>query len=108
MDSSDEEDDTAEWACSVAPAEAPPGFAYAPCPPMATEEEQRALVGRRVLVAHDSKQATGWFLGKVRLHRGQEGLPDGQLQGHLPQEGDRRRAVWGCGLRALAGQLRRR
>lgn len=68
MDSSDEEDDTAEWACSVAPAEAPPGFAYAPCPPMATEEEQRALVGRRVLVAHDSKQATGWFLGNVRFY----------------------------------------
>ena len=34
---------------------------------MATEEEQRALVGRRVLVAHYSKQATGWFLGKVRF-----------------------------------------
>ena len=32
-----------------------------------TEEQQRALIGRRVLVAHDSKQATGWYLGKVRF-----------------------------------------
>ena len=40
---------------------------YATCPPLDTETEQRALVGRRVLVAHDSEKATGWFIGTVRF-----------------------------------------
>ena len=54
MEDSDEDDDTAElvWVCGAAPKKSPEGYTYAPCPPLETEEEQRALVGRRVLVAH--------------------------------------------------------
>ena len=54
MEDSDEDDDTAElvWVCGAAPEKPPEGYTYAPCPPLETEEEQRALVGRRVLVAH--------------------------------------------------------
>ena len=54
MEDSDEDDDTAElvWVCGAAPERPPEGYTYAPCPPLETEEEQRALVGRRVLVAH--------------------------------------------------------
>ena len=54
MEDSDEDDDTAElvWVCGAAPENSPEGYTYAPCPPLETEEEQRALVGRRVLVAH--------------------------------------------------------
>ena len=36
-------------------------------PPLETAAEQSALVGRRVLVAHDSKHATGWFMARVRF-----------------------------------------
>ena len=67
MDSSDEEDDTADWACSEAPAQPPSGFTYAPCPQLETEQQHRELIGRQVLVAHDSKAATGWYCGKIKL-----------------------------------------
>ena len=68
MDSSDEEDDTADdlWACGDAPEAPPPGYTYAVCPPLETEEQQRALVGRRVLVAHNS-HPIGWHIGRVRF-----------------------------------------
>ena len=39
---------------------------YAPCPPLETEEERRALVGRRVLVAHNT-DPIGWHVGRVRF-----------------------------------------
>ena len=39
---------------------------HAPCPPLETEEQQRALVGRQVLVAHNT-EPVGWHVGKVRF-----------------------------------------
>ena len=39
---------------------------YAQCPPLATEEEQRKLCGRRILAAHILDGATGWYMGKVQ------------------------------------------
>ena len=68
MEETDEEDDTADnlWACGDAPAVPPTGYTYAPCPPLETEEQQRALVGRYVLVAHNS-EPVGWHMGKVRF-----------------------------------------
>ena len=44
----------------------PPGYTYAPCPPLATEELLRALVGRRVLLAHNT-DPIGWHIGRVRF-----------------------------------------
>ena len=47
--------------------EAPPeGYHYAPCPPLETDDEKRALVGRRVLVAHIT-DPIGWHVGRVRF-----------------------------------------
>ena len=69
MNSSDEEDDdTAQRmeACGEAPSIPPAGYQYAPCPPLATEEEQRALKGRKILAAHLLDGATGWFMGTVQ------------------------------------------
>ena len=68
MEESDEEDDTVEdlWACGDAPPSPPAGYVYAPCPPLETEEQQRALVGRQVLVAHNT-EPVGWHVGKVRF-----------------------------------------
>ena len=45
----EEEDDTADRMeeCGEAPETPPAGFVYAPCPPLATEEDQRNLCGRR-------------------------------------------------------------
>ena len=54
------------WACSQAPETPPNGFVYAPCPPLATEAEQRALCGRSILAAHIPDGATGWYMGKVQ------------------------------------------
>ena len=42
------------------------GFRYAPCPPLGTEEEQRALVGRRTLTAHILKGTVAWYVGTVQ------------------------------------------
>ena len=39
--------------------------ARASCPPLDTEEEQRALCGRSIIAAHILDGATGWFMGKV-------------------------------------------
>ena len=39
---------------------------YASCPPLDTEEEQRALCGRSIIAAHILDGATGWFMGKVQ------------------------------------------
>ena len=54
MEDSDEEDDTAERMedCGDAPEVPPPGYVYMPCPPLETEEQQRALCGHRILAAH--------------------------------------------------------
>ena len=53
-------------ACGEAPSIPPAGYQYAPCPPLATEEEQRALKGRKILAAHLLDGATGWFMGTVQ------------------------------------------
>ena len=70
MEDSDEEeeDDTAERmeVCGEASETPPKGFVYAPCPPLATEAEQRALCGRSILAAHILDGATGWYVGKVQ------------------------------------------
>ena len=68
-ESGDEEDDdtAARMAdCGVAPPTPPTGFVYAPCPPLATEAEQRALTGRKILTAHLLDGATGWYPGTVQ------------------------------------------
>ena len=66
--SDDEEDDTADqlWACGEAPEAPPEGYRYASCPPLETDDEKRALVGRRVLVAHIT-DPIGWHVGRVRF-----------------------------------------
>jgi len=53
-------------ACGEAPAAPPPGYTYAECPPLATDEDRRALIGRNVLTAHASTDACGWFVGTVK------------------------------------------
>ena len=57
----EEEDDTMDRmdACGEAPAEPPAGYAYAPCPPLDTLEQQEALKGRKILAAHILDGATG-------------------------------------------------
>ena len=64
----DDLDDTAEWigACGEAPSLPPPGYRYAPCPPLATEDEQRSLKGRKTLAAHLLDGTTGWYMGTVQ------------------------------------------
>ena len=64
----DDIDDTAERidACGEAPSIPPPGYRYAPCPPLATEDEQRSLKGRKILAAHLLNGATGWYMGTVQ------------------------------------------
>ena len=39
---------------------------YAPCPPLETEEQQRALCGRKILAAHILDGATGWYMGMIQ------------------------------------------
>ena len=41
----------------------------AACPPLATEQDHRNLVGRKVLIAHERSKTieAGWYLGKVKL-----------------------------------------
>ena len=45
----------------------PAGYVYAPCPPLETEEQQRALVGRQVLVAHNTEPVGGLARGQGAL-----------------------------------------
>ena len=68
MEDSDEEeeDDTALWACGDAPETPPEGYVYAPCPPLATPEDHDALIGRRVLVAHNT-DPIGWHVARARF-----------------------------------------
>ena len=70
MEDSDdeEEDDTAERmdACGEAPETPPTGYKYAPCPPLETEEQQRALCGRKILAAHILDDAIGWYMGMIQ------------------------------------------
>ena len=42
------------------------GYTYAPCPPLETDAQKAALVGRRVLVAHNTNPV-GWHIGRVRF-----------------------------------------
>ena len=68
MESSDEEDDTAERfaVCGEAPPEPPTGFRYVQaCPELVTLDHKRALVGRKVLTARVDDGACGWFLGTI-------------------------------------------
>ena len=69
MEETDEEDDTTDnlWACGDAPLMPPAGYTYAPCPPLETEEQQRALVGRQVLVAHNTEPVGGLARGQGAL-----------------------------------------
>ena len=70
MEDSDWDDlgDTAERidACGEAPSLPPPGYRYAPCPLLATEDEQRSLKGRKTLAAHLLDGTTGWYMGTVQ------------------------------------------
>ena len=68
MNSSDDEDDTAERMdiCGEAPSTPPLGYTYAPCPPLATEDDLRALKGRKILAAHILDDAIGWYMGSVQ------------------------------------------
>ena len=68
MEESDADDDTTGnlWACGDAPPMPPAGYTYALCPPLETEAQQRELIGRQVLVAHNAEPA-GWHVGKVRF-----------------------------------------
>jgi hypothetical protein len=54
------------WACGEALETPPPGYTYASCPPLETDQEKRALVGRRVLIAHIT-EPIGWHVGRVRF-----------------------------------------
>ena len=42
------------------------GYTYAPCPPLETDDQCKALLGRRVLVAHNTNPI-GWHMGRVRF-----------------------------------------
>ena len=65
----DSDDDTAmdgTVATQVGNAEAPVGYKIVTdCPPLESESERQALIGKRVLYGWDSAQAHGWFLGTV-------------------------------------------
>ena len=67
-DSSDENDDTAgSVADNIGHAKAPPGWKIiSEVPPLDTQPERQQLIGKTVLYGHDSKAATGWFLGTVQ------------------------------------------
>ena len=48
-------------------AEAPPGWKIVEgAPALDTQEQRQALIGKTILYGHDSKAATGWFLGTVQ------------------------------------------
>lgn len=67
-DSSDEEDDTAQVEDTIGPApEQPPhGFRYvADAPPLGSDAELLALVGRYILHAFDLPHVKGWFIGRI-------------------------------------------
>ena len=67
VDSSD--DDTAlegTVATYIGNASAPDGYKIIDdCLPLETREEMNMLVGKLVLIGHDSQQARGWFVGRV-------------------------------------------
>ena len=45
----------------------PKGYVYAAtCPPLANDDEQRALCRRKILAAHLLDGATGWYVGTVQ------------------------------------------
>ena len=54
------------WACGDAEETPPVGYTYAPCPPLETDDQCKALLGRRVLVAHNTNPI-GWHMGRVRF-----------------------------------------
>jgi hypothetical protein len=59
-----EEDDTDPyWSCGDAPEEPPVGFTYAPCPPVATNEDCAKLIGRKVLFAHERTKTLESLVG---------------------------------------------
>jgi hypothetical protein len=67
-DSSEENDDTAgSVANNIGSAKAPGGWKIiTEVPPLDTQLERQQLIGKMVLYGHDSKQASGWFLGTVQ------------------------------------------
>lgn len=66
-DSSEDEDDTdAPDTVGPPPLVPPKGFAYvSDPPPLATEEEQKSLVGSWIVLAMATPSARGWFRGRV-------------------------------------------
>ena len=67
-DDSDADDDTALVQDTVGAAPAIEGFRMVPfeeLPPMETDEEALALVGKNVLHAWDTEDINGWFRGKI-------------------------------------------
>ena len=42
---------------------------YAPVPPLATEQDHRNLISRKVLIAHERTKALepGWYMGKISV-----------------------------------------
>ena len=51
----------------VTTSQPPSGFVYVLCPLLEMEQQHRELIGWHVLVAHNSKKATGWYRGKIKL-----------------------------------------
>ena len=68
-DSSADDDDTAipgTVATFIGSAVAPEGYEIVgSCAPLATEADLHNFIGKIVYVGHDSKQARGWFVGRV-------------------------------------------
>lgn len=67
-DSSEDEDDMAMVADTIgeAPKDPPPGLIYAPvAPPLATDDDLKALVGQHILHAWDSAGCAGWYVGRI-------------------------------------------
>ena len=51
----------------VGNAEAPAGYTIVgECPPMSTDDEMSALIGKQGLFGWDSTTASGWFLGTIQ------------------------------------------
>ena len=67
FDSSDEDDDTVgSVANNIGHAKAPEGWQIVKDPPaLGTEQELHELIGKNILYGHDSKEASGWFIGTV-------------------------------------------
>ena len=52
-----------------APEDPPEGFTYAMCPTLESDQDHRALIGRKVLIAHERTKTleAGWYIGRIKL-----------------------------------------